>query len=119
MRKVAVVGNRNGWKQRRVFEVLEQHNITNDGDDDMIISGGAIGVDTYAQEYAELHGIPILIYYPNNDIDSPKRYYERNGKIANDCDIMIAFDNNPGKTGTTNARHQAMDLQKRVIHILK
>ena len=68
--KVAVVGNRTGWNYDRVRAVLKFQICM----DDTIISGGAIGVDTFAQEFAKEMGCNILILYPNPDVPAPRRY---------------------------------------------
>lgn len=114
--KIAVVGNRDGWTKEEVFQALHDNNVTRE---DIIISGGAIGVDTYAQEYAKANGIQMRILYPNPKEPSPDRYFDRNELIAIMCDIMIAFDKNHEHSGTKNAIHHAEKLDKDVILIDK
>ena len=43
---------------------------------DVVVSGGAAGVDTYAKEYARLNEIPIVEYLPD---------YKRYGRRAPIC----------------------------------
>ena len=40
---------------------------------DTIVSGGAMGVDTYAREYAKMKGLKLIEFFPN---------YEKYGKCA-------------------------------------
>lgn len=95
--KVAVVGNRTGWAKDYVCNKLEE---LLDIEKDEIISGGAEGVDTFAQEFAKLKGMKITILYPDLNKPSPDRYYDRNQNIVDSADKIIAFQNNPHRSGT-------------------
>jgi hypothetical protein len=112
--KWGIVGNRIGWTAHFVFNILANHNITSN---DTIISGGAKGVDTYAQDYAEYIGCKMIIFYPNPIEESPKKYFSRNLKIAQECDILIAFNKNNSPSGTLNTINQAKILRKKVVLI--
>ena len=80
---------------------------------DVIISGGAIGVDTYAKEYALQNGINYEEYLP----DYPK--YGRSAPIVRDidivrnCDYLLAFWNGESK-GTKFTINYAEKLGKPV-----
>ena len=112
--KYAVVGNRYNWSEyfirQKLKEIIKSHN-------DIIISGGAIGVDTYAQDYARYNGLTIIIHYPDKTIASPYRYFKRNTDIAKECDILIAFDKKSGRAGTKNTIAEARKLGKKIIEI--
>jgi len=61
-----------------------------------VVSGGAKGVDTAAQEYAERRGLKTLILLPNldgcvNRSDYTERYYKRNQEIVDNSDLVVAF----------------------------
>ena len=84
--KYGIVGNRKGWSWNFVREKLNDLRI---GAWDTIISGGADGIDTYAQNYAKLIGAKMIILYPNPKKASPQRYFDRNKNIAEDCDIFV------------------------------
>lgn len=95
--KLAVIGSRGFLDYGKLCETLDKVKtpIT------CIISGGAQGADSLAQEYAARCGLPILIYYPNYKAhpDNPgAACAERNQRIINDCDKVIAFwdYNTPG-----------------------
>lgn len=110
---VAIVGNRIGWSKDYIFKVLDGYSITSN---DIIISGGAFGVDTYAQEYAKKVGCEIVILYPKIKEPIPERYFNRNLEIAKRCDILIAFDKKSSKySGTLNTINHAKKLNKQVI----
>ena len=115
--KIVVIVNRTGWSNDFVRKTLKQHNDINT---DNIISGGADGVDTFAQRYAKEIGAKMVIYYPDPTISSPRRYYNRNYTIVSNGDKIIAFNkNNNPRTGTSNAINQARKLMKKVIIIEK
>jgi hypothetical protein len=107
--KVAVVGNQYGWEYEDVNRVLKALDIDNEA---TIISGGAIGVDSYAQRYAQENGCSIIIHYPKPEIALPQRYFDRNKQIAQECDILIAFDKKSGAAGTKNTVAEARKANK-------
>lgn len=112
-----IVGNRNGWKKDDVFILLKSFKITSE---DIIISGGAEGVDTLAQDYAKYIGCEMIIVYPNPKEPSPERYFNRNLEIAKRCNILIAFDKGSSSgSGTQNTINHAERLLKDVIIINK
>lgn len=56
----------------------------------LIISGGAIGVDTMAKDEADAIGIPTDIKLPRvNRWDGPHGYKARNIEIAENCDALV------------------------------
>ena len=58
---------------------------------DMIISGGAIGVDTLARQLAEQNNIPIIEFLPEYSKYGRKAPLMRNIQIVENCDFVIAF----------------------------
>lgn len=113
MTKYAVIGNREGWDKQFVMDVLKKQGITKR---DTIVSGGAKGVDEYAEEFAKKLGCKIELYKPDFKIAHPYRYYQRNKKIAKNCDVMIAF-NKKDKSGTSQTIRFAEELGKEVRKI--
>jgi len=87
-------------------------------DDSIIISGGANGVDTAAQESAENRGLITIIFLPDlnnclNRLDVIQRYYDRNQNIVENSDKIIAFtEKNTG--GTWDTIRRANKAGKRV-----
>ena len=112
MKKIGVVGNQKGWTYAFVKSKLDELDIETD---DIIISGGAEGVDAFAQEYAKERGLSIIIHYPKPELSSPERYFERNKQIAEECDFLIAFDKKSGRAGTKNTIANAKKLNKAII----
>jgi len=93
---IGVVGNRSGWNYGRVQCELMKNLSVND----TIISGGAIGVDTFAQKFAKFWGLKIVIIYPDTSLPSPRRFFERNQQIVDMSEKLIAFQKKPEKSGT-------------------
>lgn len=111
--KYGVVGNRKGWTFKFVKNVLEKLKV---GSEDVIISGGAQGVDTYAQEYARQNGVELWVLYPKPSVPSPLRYFERNIEIAERCDVLVAFDKGSSATsGTLSTVNHAKKCGKKVV----
>lgn len=110
---IGIVGNRTGWGLLEVLEKIRQTKLVTT--DDAIVSGGAMGVDTFAQIYAKKNGIPILICYPDPNKLSPQKFFERNGTIARLSDTLIAFNLKNARTGTHNTIMQAKKLGKKII----
>lgn len=109
--KIGIVGNRIGWTSEEVLKILRIFVLKHD----KIISGGAEGVDTYAQMFAKEKGLEITIFYPKPQRPSPQRYYERNAEIVKECDMLMAFQKNPHRSGTQNSIKLAKKLGKRIL----
>ena len=56
-----------------------------------IISGGAIGVDTFAVRYAVKHTLPFKIISPDYKKYGKQAPLIRNKQIVDECDKLIAF----------------------------
>jgi len=114
--KVAIVGNREGWTfdeiRKRFLEVLKTCGVTAN---DTIISGGADGVDTFAQFIAKLFGMKILIIYPKIYERIPDRYFNRNLEIVKEADLIVAFNKAGKQSGTLNTINNAKNLGKKLI----
>ncbi len=102
---VAVVGNRTGWD----VDVVDKELSLYLAPDDEIVSGGATGVDTFAQLFAKRHGLKITIFYPSPHKPLPTKYFERNQQIVDMADKMIAFNKGEGHSGTLHAINRAKE----------
>ncbi|MDD5916389.1 MAG: SLOG family protein [Clostridiales bacterium] len=60
-------------------------------DAELIISGGAFGIDRIAEQYARTRGIPIKIIRPDYALHGRSAPLIRNRTIAEECDLLIAF----------------------------
>ena len=111
--KLAVIGSRAITNKKVVFDYLDSKR----DKIEIIISGGAKGVDSIAQEWAKERGFPCLIYYPkwyNEEGEYDKGAgFKRNYLIVKDADIVVAFTT--GSAGTQNSIDTANQLGKKVI----
>ena len=82
-RKVAVVGSR-GIRHIELSTYLP-------ADCCLIISGGAKGVDTLAEQYAKAHGIETLIIRPDYSRYGRSAPIRRNDSIVDYADMVLAF----------------------------
>ena len=82
-----------------------------------IISGGAKGVDTLAEQYADQHHISKMIMRPRYDLYGKAAPIKRNQEMVNMADmVLIVWD---GKSKGTKATEQyAVKIQKRVVVVM-
>jgi predicted Rossmann fold nucleotide-binding protein DprA/Smf involved in DNA uptake len=114
-KKYGIVGSRRRNCKSEVLKFINRLN-----PDDIVISGGATGVDTWAAMYAAERGLEAIIFEPDiskcrKSYEFTKAYYARNFKIAEACDILIAFVSPDRKGGTENTIKQAAKLNKEII----
>lgn len=104
--KLAIVGNvrlhGNAEATKIISTVLDTYK------PDVVISGGAPGIDTMAQAQAESRGIPVDIKYP---LGKGWAYYKpRNIEIAEACDQLVCIISKYSKTyGSQWTRDYARD----------
>lgn len=114
MTRVLVCGGRDYQDRRRLHRVLDaaigRLGLT------MVISGGAMGADHLAQEWAERLGIPTEIYKAHWGKDGPGAGPIRNSRMLAEGkpDLVIAF---PGGNGTADMVAKAERAGVRVIKI--
>jgi predicted Rossmann-fold nucleotide-binding protein len=111
---VAGARNRDALKDYEVFEKALLK-ILQPGD--RLVSGGCLrGADSFAEDIAQKRGLTITIHFP--DWDGPVGRgagCQRNQKIAEDCDVLIAM---PGGTGgTEDCMEKVLKLGKKVIKL--
>ena len=80
--KVAVVGSRS------IF-ATDIGMYISDGDE--IVSGGAVGVDSCAAEYAKKNGLKLTVFLPQYERYGRAAPIARNKKIVDYADKIIAF----------------------------
>lgn len=81
--KVAVIGSR-GITDIPLADYLPP-------DTTVLISGGARGVDQCAQQYADAHRLPILVFRPDYARYRKGAPLYRNRQIVNAADFILAF----------------------------
>ncbi len=102
--RVAIVGSRGEHFAERMREAIVAfvYDLPNNA---TVVSGGAIGVDTIAEEAARRRGLSVDIYKPDYKAfaDNPKLApLARNETIADNADRCVAFWDGKS-TGTQNA----------------
>ena len=100
--KVAVVGSRS----IRISDIS-----LHIGEADEIISGGAVGVDTCAAEYAREKGMALTIFLPQYDLYGRAAPIVRNKQIVDNADKVIAFWDGSSK-GTLSVIKYAQSIGK-------
>ena len=113
MVKIAIIGSREFTNMELVSETLFQklHHL-----DVEVITGGARGIDKYAEEYCKRKGIPCEVIKPINPKDKLS-YLFRNIEIITKADRILAFWDGKSK-GTkfvidySKARKKNLDLIK-------
>lgn len=86
---------------------------------DVILSGGAVGIDTLAVEIAKEMGINYGIYLPENKRWEPDGYKKRNIFIAEACDRLICIRHFQAKTfGSGWTANYAQSLEKPVCRCM-
>jgi len=114
MCKAAIVGSRN-YSDYQTFKIII-NNIRSKQNIDMIISGGALGVDSLAYKYAIEQGITFVCHPPKPEDGYPAKFFRRNLRIVAASELVIALP--MGKsTGTRHSISLAKKLQKQLIII--
>ncbi len=121
--KIAVVGSRDFIKESAVEAFIDQilmmeyknfpcnpyHDLTNN--DIIIVSGGARGVDKYAETFANRNGIKTKIFEANWNRYGKRAGFLRNELIINEADKVIAFWDGKSK-GTKHSIDLAIKANK-------
>lgn len=111
--KIAVVGSR-GYPNLALVEAWVQFNLTKG---DVLVSGGARGVDRVAADAARSRGVEVEEIVPSReDIERLGKgaWLARNTTIAERCDRMAAFHDGSSR-GTLDAIKKARALGKPVL----
>ncbi len=81
--------------------------------EDVVVTGGAPGVDTTAEQAARRRGMIVDVYLPDYEKHGKRAPLVRNETIAATCDRMVAFHDNWSR-GTLHAIGWARRLGKHV-----
>ena len=91
--------------------------INDEHEEFIVVSGGARGVDTMAEEEARALGIPIVVFPPKTQHwAGPGGYRERNFAIAHYCTHLIRIASVRSKTyGSGWTRDRAQELGRVIL----
>ena len=107
---IAVVGSRDFTDYNLLSDTLNEEDIT------LIISGGASGADSLAEEYAHEHKIPLEVHRPDWDHYGKRAGYVRNKEIVSRSDKVIAFWD--GKSQGTKHSIEIAKYQKKPVRVV-
>lgn len=107
--KIAIVGSR-GFKTLKAVDAFVKEHVS---DGDIIVTGGALGVDSAAMAAVKKYGRSVLVHYPDWNTYGKKAGYLRNVKIVEDADVVVAFWDGFSK-GTAHTISEAQKAGKGV-----
>lgn len=84
---------------------------------ELIISGGAKGMDTLAERYADAHGIEKLIIRPDYEKYGRAAPIKRNEEMVNAADTVLAVWDGESR-GTKYTLNYAKKKNKEIIEII-
>ena len=84
---------------------------------ELIISGGAKGIDTLAEQYADAHGIEKLIIRPQYDRFGRAAPIKRNEQMVDACDVVLAIWDGESR-GTRYTLDYARKKGKEIIEVV-
>lgn len=111
---VAVIGSRTMQNKEVVFNYLHK----NKAKISVIVSGGAVGPDSFAEEWAKVNGVPFLGFYAKWHEDDGQinrgAGFKRNHLIIKNSDVVVAFWDGRSN-GTKHSLEIAEKYNKRII----
>lgn len=115
--RIGIVGSRKYPDKEKVEKLVDSLD-----KDDVVVSGGAYGPDSWAEQRAAQRGLRTIIFKPElEEITPPKTwerivnaYHQRNMKIAQNSDVIHAFVNG-SKGGTWNTINWAKQFGRKII----
>lgn len=112
--RVAIVGSR-----RRTDRAAVEAAVAELPEGTVVVSGGAPGVDRWAEGAARARGLRVAIHRPERGPvrsygEAARRYHDRNQVIVDDCDRVIAFPAEDRTGGTEDAIRRAQKAGKPV-----
>ena len=104
--KVAIVGSKSITSREEVFTQLDLF-FDAFGNPGEIISGGAEGIDSFAEEYAVSTDTNFRSILPDWKVYGKAAGFIRNSEIIEECDVLMAFWNGESK-GTYDSINKAL-----------
>jgi len=114
MPKIAVVGSRSIDDMEWVFNTLDKLFEVYCPEDITIVSGGALGIDRLAENFAEIAETDLIVIPANWEKYGKRAGFARNEEIWKMCDFGIAFWDGISK-GTAHSFELAKKFKKDII----
>ncbi len=114
--KIAVVGSRTFQDYARLELALDKLILMFPGKEVVIVSGGANGADSLAEQYASIRGYKTEIFEADWTTYGKAAGFKRNGQIVEGADFLVAFWNGSSR-GTNNVVNKATTAMKPVLVI--
>lgn len=111
--KLGIVGSRNPGVSYQDWENLLLAKI-DPSKVEMVISGGAKGVDTYAKIFAGRHHIPYMEFAPQYSTYGKYATLRRNTQIVKEASTVVAFPTSDSR-GTLHSMREAERLKRKLI----
>jgi hypothetical protein len=114
--KIAIVGSRtfgDRIEDTKVRNAVKAY-VASLPSDTVIVSGGASGVDTWAENAARECGLGVIVFKPDWKLYGKSAGMIRNGQIIEAADSVVAFWNG-GSSGTANSIERAKRAGKPVV----
>ena len=103
--KIAIVGSRTWKDEYAIADYIEL--LADDPGVDVIVSGGAVGVDSFAETWAKYYELKTEIYLPEWDKYGKQAGIIRNQLIVDNSEKVVAFWDGKSK-GTLNTIERAL-----------
>lgn len=117
---LAVVGSTDFAKDQQAAVVARRHimNAIATLKPVRVVSGGAVGIDSIAANYAKSLGLEVTEYLPKRRRWAPDGFKERNLQIAQDCTHLLRIAHGDSRTyGSGWTADQAEKMGKHVERI--
>jgi hypothetical protein len=102
---IAIVGSRSITDKEFVFSTIDHYLSNLNKDEIVIVSGGAVGIDSLAMLYAAEHNIKTEIFKPDWEKYGKSAGFIRNQQIVDRADYLLAITT--GSKGTANTIKKA------------
>lgn len=115
---LAVVGSVNITDHQRGLASIIIDGFLNCYEPDLVISGGAKGIDSLAKVRADIGGIHTRIHLPKNNRWKPDGFQDRNLLIAEDCTHLLCIRTSQSTTyGSGWTADRAEEMGKTVWRV--
>lgn len=118
--RVGIVGSRSITSSEYVFSVLDFYlSRLLEENEVVIVSGGAIGIDSLGAQWAELRKLKTEIYLPDYKQYGKSATFIRNQQIIDNSDYLIAITTGSNGTADSIKRAQKKNIPIKIIQYEK